>query len=365
MNHRAFLHRTQNLLLAALLFLVNAYVCRGLFAMEYLRHMGSIEAAYIGISRYMLDHWRDFSWFPAWYAGIPAQNTYPPLLHWIVALAALLRGISPAHAHHWVTAIFYCLGPVTLFALTLRLSGSARAAFFAGIFYSALSPSEWLMPDIGRATGQFHPERLAALVLYGEGPHVSSLTLIPLAILLLDLALERKRIGYFVSAAVTFAAVALTNWIGAVGLALGVAAYILARQISAKVLARDIGPVVLIAVTAYCLAAPWIPPSTIAAVHTNSQFIGGNYAQTGEGLLLWIPASVMTLLILKLVLRRAPLYLQFAVYFAFLTALVPLAITWAKVIVPNRSSSVRQASSAAGTAAASIPLAGIPPGPLK
>ena len=34
------------------------------------------------------------------------------------------------------------------------------------------------------------------------------------------------------------------------------------------------------------------------------------------------------------------------------------AITWAKVIVPKRSSRVRQASSAAGTAAGSIPLAG-------
>jgi hypothetical protein len=108
-NQRAILRRAQSLLLAVLLFLLNAYVCRGLFAVEYLRHMGSIEAAYIGISRSMLAHWRDFSWFPAWYAGIPAQNTYPPLLHWIVALVALLRGISPAHAHHWVTAIFIAL----------------------------------------------------------------------------------------------------------------------------------------------------------------------------------------------------------------------------------------------------------------
>jgi len=104
-KYRALLHRTQSLVLAALLFLINAYVCRGLFAMEYLRHMGSIEAAYIGISRYMLAHWHDYSWFPVWYAGIPAQNTYPPLLHWIVALVALLRGISPVHSHHWVTAI--------------------------------------------------------------------------------------------------------------------------------------------------------------------------------------------------------------------------------------------------------------------
>jgi hypothetical protein len=335
-NYRAFLYRTRSWSLAALLLLVNAYVCHDLFGIEYLRHMGSIEGAYVGISRYMLEHWRDYSWFPAWYAGIPAQNTYPPLLHWIVALAALLGRTSPAHAHHFVTALFYCLGPITLFALVLRLSGSARAAFFAGMVYSALSPSEWLMPAVGHATGQFHPERLLALVYYGEGPHVSSLTLIPLAILLLDLALDRKRVGYFVSAAFAFAAVALTNWIGAVGLALGVVAYILAKQIPGKLFTRDIGLVILIAVTAYCLAVPWIPPSTIQAVQINSRLVGADYTHTGAEMLRWAPAILATLLLLKLILRRAPPHFQFAVYFAFLTALVPLAVTWLHVaIVPQ------------------------------
>jgi hypothetical protein len=335
-NHRVLLRRAQSLLLAALLFLLNAYVCRGLFGVEYLRHMGSIEAAYIGISRYMLDHWRDFSWFPVWYAGIPAQNTYPPLLHWIVALAAVLRGISPAHAHHWVTAFFYCLGPVALFALTLRLSGSPRAAFIAGALYSALSPSEWLMPDIGRATGQFHPERLTALVYYGEGPHVSSLTLLPLAILFLDLALERRRAPYFALTALSFASVALTNWIGAFTLALAVVAYLLARQIPSKLFARDLAFTVLAAIAAYGLASPWIPPSTIAAVETDSKFIGGDYSHTSAGLLFWIPATLLILLLLKRILRQAPAYFQFAVFFTILTALPPLASAWANVsIIPQ------------------------------
>ena len=192
------------------------------------------------------------------------------------------------------------------------------------------------MPAIGRATGQFHPERLLALVFYGEGPHVSSLTLIPLALLLLDLALERKRAGYFASAAFAFAAVALTNWIGAVGLALGVVAYLLAKQIPGKPFTRDIGLVLLIAVTAYCLASPWIPPSTIQAVQINSRLVGADYTRTGAEMLRWTPAILATLLLLKLILRRFAPHIQFAVYFAFLTALVPLGITWANVaIVPQ------------------------------
>lgn len=335
-NQRALLRRTQSLLLPALLFLLNAYVCRGLFALEYLRHMGSIECLYIGLSRYMLAHWRDFSWFPVWYAGIPAQNTYPPLLPWTVSLVALLRGVSTAYAYHWVTALFYCLGPVALFALTLRLSGSRRAAFFAALLYSALSPSEWLMPAIGRATGQFRPERLTDLVYFGEGPHVAALTLLPLAVLLLDVALERRRAPYFALAAAAFASVALTNWIGALGLALGVVAYILARPVSSKLLARDLAFIVFLAVTAYCLASPWIPPSTIATVQAGSKFVAGDYSHTGAELVRWAPVALLILVVLKFILRRAPAYLQFAIFFAFLTAFAPLMITWINIaIVPQ------------------------------
>ena len=97
--------RLKSPLLAIFLFLANVYVCRNLFQVEYLRHMGSIEAAYIGISRYAIGHWRDLTWFPLWYNGIPYQNTYPPLLHLGVALIAWVRGITPAHAYHWTIAV--------------------------------------------------------------------------------------------------------------------------------------------------------------------------------------------------------------------------------------------------------------------
>jgi hypothetical protein len=319
-----------------LLLLLNAYVCRRLFGVEYLRHMGSIECLYIGLSRYMIAHWRDFSWFPLWYGGIPAQNTYPPLLSWIVSLVALLRGISTAHAYHWVTALFYCLGPIALFALTLRLGGSTRAAFLAGVLYSTLSPSEWLMPAIGRSTGQFHPERLTALVLYGEGAHVTALTLLPLAMLCLDLALERRRAPYFALAALSFASVALTNWLAALALALGVGAYLLAKMVSIRPFARDIAFILSMSITAYCIAVPWIPPSTIATVESTAKFVGGDYSHAGAELVRWAPAALLMLLVLKFILRRAPAHFQFAAFFAFLIALPPLAATWANVaIVPQ------------------------------
>src|SRR5258708_38711482 len=67
---------------------INVYFTRELFTLEYSQYMGSIEAAFISISQYMLDNWRDLTWFPLWYGGIPFQHSYPPLVHAIVDVTA-------------------------------------------------------------------------------------------------------------------------------------------------------------------------------------------------------------------------------------------------------------------------------------
>ena len=66
---------------AILLFLVNAAIVMKLFVIEYTREMGSIEAAYVGLARYIANNWNDLGWFPLWYGGIPYPDSYPPLLH--------------------------------------------------------------------------------------------------------------------------------------------------------------------------------------------------------------------------------------------------------------------------------------------
>jgi 4-amino-4-deoxy-L-arabinose transferase-like glycosyltransferase len=88
------------------LFALNFYICRELFWLEYSQYTGSIEGAYVAISRYVMENWRDLTWWPLWYGGVPYHNTYPPLMHWIVAIAAKLLRLSPALAHHAVSAFF-------------------------------------------------------------------------------------------------------------------------------------------------------------------------------------------------------------------------------------------------------------------
>src|SRR5258706_9143009 len=110
--------------IAALLFVVNAFVCHKLFFIEYLNQMASIEGSFIAISRYAMRNYRDMTWWPLWFCGMPYQNVYGPVLHHFVAAVAMVAEISPALAVYAGGATFFFLGPVALVLLTHPFSGS-------------------------------------------------------------------------------------------------------------------------------------------------------------------------------------------------------------------------------------------------
>lgn len=325
--------RARTAALSLLLFAVNVYVCRELFWIEYLRHTGSIEAAFISIARYARDNWRDLSWFPLWYNGIPYQNSYPPVLHWMVALVSGVTGWSPALAYHAVTAFLYCAGPVTLFWLCYRLSRSHAASFMAGLIHSLMAPSAFLIADVRRDMGGvLRPRRLQTLVVYGEGPHVAGLTLLAISILLLDVANEKRRPVYYLLAAVSFAATALTNWLAAAALAIAVLAYVLAGETAS--MRRRITAALIIGVFAYALAAPLVPPSTVRTIQFNARTIEGDYTQYAKGLPMRLAAVAAALALAKylLVRFRSPRTLEFGVYFTIVAAAIALGWEYARIV---------------------------------
>jgi hypothetical protein len=315
------------------LFLLNCYFAKDLFSLEYSQFMGSIEAAYISISRYMIANWRDLSWFPLWYGGIPFQNSYPPLLHGVVAVTATILRMSPAHAHHFVTAFFYALGPVALYALALRLTKSRWYSFWAGWIYSIFSPCLWLMPSIHLDAGWFGLRRFQVLVPYGEGPHITSLALLPLALLSLDVALSKRTPLWYVLAAASMAGVALSNWLGAFALAIAVFAYLLARS-GAKETVRTLVATLGLGALAYALACSWIPPSTIGDIRYNAQYLGP-YQHVYQSLPLYTVIGIVCALSLKYVMHRWRISepLQFFVLFALLISVIPLGAEWFHVLI--------------------------------
>jgi hypothetical protein len=312
--------------LALALFLGNLWLVRGLLTVEYLRHMGSIEGARIALSRWILENWRDLSWFPLWYGGIPFENAYPPLWHATVAAAAALTGFTPAHAYHVAMAVAYALGPVALFLLVLRMTGSRVYATATALLYSLLSPSAFLIPVLAQDMGSvWRPRRLQDLIVYGEGPHIAALTLLPLVLILLIVAFEKRRPIWWLLAAVGISSVLLTNWLATTELILMVAAWLLAcpekpwwkRWLFAVGLGAG----------AYAIASPWIPPSTVWAFVHSDEFQAGGYTSQPAGTLLALAAALAGLFLLLRLFRRwrAPTPLRFAILFLYPTFLITMS----------------------------------------
>jgi hypothetical protein len=319
------------LICAFFLFGINFYIAFDLFHVEWTRHLGSSAGAFIGIARYAMHNWPDLTWFPLWYGGIPYQNTYPPLFHLTVAAVAALLRISPARSYHEVCGAVYCLGPVTLFWMAYRLSGHRGRSFVAALLYSLVSPSLLLSRALRDDTGgALAPRRIYGIVFYGDTPHIAALALLPLAILLLHRALTKRTPGSMVLAAAAVAAPPLTNWLGGFALAFSVAAYLISESFDSREWLRS----VLIGVAAYAAASPWIPPSTLNAIRTNSYWMSPSNHVEPRQLLYWLPllASLAALLYAFRRLRPAPM-LRFAMLVTLIAGWITMAGLWFGVIM--------------------------------
>ncbi len=292
--------------------------------------MASIEGAFIGLARYIRDHFPHLSWMPLWYGGIPFPDAYPPLLHSTVAAVSALAHISAGLAYHAVAATFYSLGPVALYWALTRMDVGRGPAVLAAAAYSLLSPTIWLVPalrhDIG---GWLAPCRLDAMVRWGEGPHVAALMFLAVAIGALYAALERRTAVRYFAAALAMAAAALSNWIGGFSLALIGGAYLLANFEGAWL---RLG---LIGCWAYAIAAPFVTPSTVATIQANAPLVAAGGFKANHALEAVFIAGALGLAWF-LAKRRVDGRIRFAGLFLYLTAFITLAASWFKLnVIPQ------------------------------
>ncbi len=314
-----------------ILFAINLYVCWRVFRLEWSHRMDSIEGAYIGISRHILSSFPDLSWWPAWYGGIPFANSYPPLLHYSVALFAALTRFTVVRSHHIVTGLFYCLGPVFAYLMLKRLSGRPLASFGAALLYTVISPSALLVQAIAADIGNpLRPRRLHTLIAYGDGPHLVAFALVPFAIYMLDRALERRTPLRCAGAVLAIASVALTNWLGAFALAALILCYLVSKDVwRSWLISAAIG------LAAYVLVCPLMPPSLIRTIQFNAQTIGGDFRDSPKVLLHYAPYALAAFALLKTVLLRlrTPAYLQMLLLFTALTGWIALSFSWFHIAV--------------------------------
>ena len=255
-------------LLALLVFLLNLWLNAPLFMSGELPFRGSVEGGYVGTSRFLSQHPNPWGWNPFPYCGLPVQFMYVPLLPYLSALGIrLLPHVAPDLVFRTIVSLATCMGPVTLFFLALHFTRSRRWALAAALVYSFLSPSYGLFPAVEKDRGIAQlPWRIQVLAKYGEGPHNTGLTLLPMALLAVWLAGKRGGYPRILAAAVLLAAIPLTNWVAAFALAISCLLLLLAAWGEP---AFEAWRALAAAALAWLLACFWLTPSFIRIIFFN------------------------------------------------------------------------------------------------
>src|SRR5260370_30440685 len=130
----------------------------------------------------------------------------------VCGLVVAASGVSPGLGPHFVRATVDAVGPVTLFWMAWRLGGNRASALAAGVGYSLISPACLLVKEVRFDAGGFLAgRRLVTLIVYGEGPHLTAMCLLPLAIGSLPLALAKPRPWHHAVAALSLRPVAVRH----------------------------------------------------------------------------------------------------------------------------------------------------------
>lgn len=265
--------RTSWLLDWTLLFVFAAVLIWPLFKVKYLDLWSSIESTFISDARFLADNWPHPGWQPNWYTGTRTDYVYPPALRYGTAvLAKYYPRMLPVRAYHIYVAFFYCFGIAGVYLLARQGSGSRVAGGLAAVAAALVSPAYLVMQNIREDTPYLMPYRLNVLIRYGEGPHMSALAWIPVALFFSWRALEKWRPGSFVAASLACAMVVSNNFYGATSLAMLFPVLVWSLYITHVELAiwlRAAG----IAVLAYGLTAFWLVPSYIEITRRNMQFV--------------------------------------------------------------------------------------------
>jgi len=138
--------RVQAASFALLAAVVNALICWRLFKIPR-AHMNSMHGFWAALARWGGDGWLHPSWWPYWDCGIPFEYTYAPLVPVLTSIVSWCTGRPLWSSVDVVSALVYCLGPVTFFVMAWRLTRAPLTSLGAALLYSLTAPELLVMPD--------------------------------------------------------------------------------------------------------------------------------------------------------------------------------------------------------------------------
>ncbi|PWU05076.1 MAG: hypothetical protein C5B51_15450 [Terriglobia bacterium] len=251
---------------------MTAALIRPYFKAKYTDKWASIESTFIADARFLIDHWPHPQWQPLWYGGTRFDYIYPPALRYGTAVISKTFGYWPVKAYHVYTAFFYCIGIAGVFLLIRTGTRSRRAAWLGAAAAALMSPSFLILKEFRDDAWMLLPLRLGVLVKYGEGPHMTALAFVPIALAFTWMAMEARRPAALAAAAVFSAAVASNNFYGATALAVFYPILVWSFWITRQD-RRILVPALAIPVLAYGLTAFWLVPSYFKVTSENMKYV--------------------------------------------------------------------------------------------
>ncbi len=278
----------QTILLDCLLiFLIALGLIRPFFKAKYLDKWASIESTFIGDARFLTEHWPHPQWQPLWYGGTRFDYVYPPALRYGTAMLSRMVGYWPVKAYHVYVGFFYCVGIAGVYFL-VRIGARSRVmAWLCGIATAVMSPSFLFMTNMRNDAWRFLPVRLGVIAKYGEGPHMTALALIPIAMAFAWMAFERSRPAAMALAAVGCAAVVANNFYGATSLVVFYPVMVWSFWITRQD-KRILAPAIAIPVLTYLLTAYWLVPSYFRVTAENMKYV----SEHGTTWSIWVAVVV-------------------------------------------------------------------------
>lgn len=270
-----------------LVFLVAAGLIRPLFRAAYLDKWGSIESSFIADARFLVQHWPHPQWQPLWYAGTRFDYIYPPALRYGTALISMVGGVWPVKAYHIYISFFYCIGIAGVYLLVRVATASRGMAWLAAMATALMSPSFLLLTALRNDAWMLLPARLGVMAKYGEGPHMTALALIPIALAFAWRAFDSHRPAAIALAGLFSAAVVSNNFYGAIALAVFYPILVWSFWITRQE-KRIRVPAIAIPALTYGLTAFWLVPSYFKVTAENLKYV----SEHGTTWSIWVAVAV-------------------------------------------------------------------------
>ncbi len=159
-----------------------------------------------------------------------------------------------------------------MYFLVRTMGASRLQAWLSAVGSALVSPSFLFIKEMRYDASYLMPARLGVLIRYGEGPHISSLSLLPFALAFAFLGIRRRSPGALALAAVFCALVTLTNFYGATALAVFYPILVWSVWVTYRERAIWLRALIIPAL-AYALTAFWLTPSYFRITLYNLRYV--------------------------------------------------------------------------------------------